>query len=138
MRTPRVLTSAASSRFAFGRVGSRGNIPGVIAFEHVSEMASVVVDAPKLVRTWDEFTILVPALNPSDAVVKAEESRKVGFPAGALGFAMHLSHQIVGSKKIAFQDLGVLDLNGRCHLDVLAYCYLLFLRYDIVRFWQIV
>jgi hypothetical protein len=49
----------------------------VVAFAHVAEVVGGCVDAPEFVACFaagDEDAVLVPAVDPSDAVVEAEEA----------------------------------------------------------------
>lgn len=92
---------------------------GIVAFAHVAEGVRGAVYAPELVGAGDEFAVLVPALDPGDAVVEAEEAHVYVFAAlvgnGAVGFA----HLVLGLQEVALEDSGPVGWNGTVEFDIL-------------------
>lgn len=70
----------------------------------MTEVAGGLVDAPQFVGAGDELAFLVPAFDPCDAVVKAEEACLVPSAAGALDLAVLLAHLVVGSEEVPLED----------------------------------
>jgi hypothetical protein len=76
---------------------SRGDVFGIVTLQHVAEVSSLLIDAPKLIRTRDELAVAVPAFDPCDTVVKAEEPSFVPFALRVLDLAVLLAHLVIWS-----------------------------------------
>lgn len=94
----------------------------IVAFEHVSEFFCIVIDDPKLVRAWNEFTVVVPAFYPCVFwFVQAEEASFIEFATLVFDPAEFLAHLVVRSQEISPQDLGIFDLDWRYHGNRFAF-----------------
>jgi hypothetical protein len=101
---------------------ARADEVGVISLQHVPKIARHLVDAPEFVRAWNELSFFVPAFNPCDAIVEAEETGRVPSAAFVLDSAVLFAHLVIRSEKVAFEYLGVFYLDRWCHLDRL-WCF---------------
>ena len=96
------------------RVGLRGAlVVWVVGAQHVTEAVGARVDAPELVRAWDELAFFVPAVDPGDFVVELEEADLDHAAAGVFDDAVFLAELVVGVEEVLFEDFGVADWDGR-------------------------
>jgi hypothetical protein len=77
----------------------------IIFSKHVAELVSCSVDAPQLIRAWHELSLGVPALHPSNSVIKAEEANLDRLATRVLDLTIPLACPVVGIQEIAFKDL---------------------------------
>lgn len=86
----------------------------------MAEFLGFRVDAPEFVRARNEFSLLVPALHPSNAVVELEETDFELLAMVIVDFAVLLAQFVIRDQKVFLENPGVADGDRTSHLDKVA------------------
>lgn len=78
----------------------------------MAEAGVALIDAPKLVRAWNELALFVPAVDPGNAIVQLEEADLDHAAFGILDRAVLLPDLVVWVQKVLLEDFRIADRNG--------------------------
>lgn len=84
----------------------------IVALEHLAEFLIALVDDPALVGALDEFALVVPAVDPGNAVIQEEEADLAHLAVRIGDFAGELAALILAVEQVPAEHATVLDRTG--------------------------